>query len=1035
MRHEDDAHILCKRYLFVCTSPVLEDEITTGLNQLESPADHCLVYIRNIKDTPTHTINDLTMRFTDVNTRGKKPQIDETARGYLRQMKTNIRNRLADTSALRSYETTMKEYVLKEAEHGTKPYLEQFCEDIIHDVKDMVQKAQEHWWVNTGQHQKLYLEVTQHAKKCQQRAAMVMGRHEQLAAIQNYIRNPTGRPLILHGPFGMGKSALMAKTVRLNREWLGKDSVVVARFLGITSVSNSIKSILQSVISQLCAVYNLEVPVVDVMESTDKMSRAFANLLGQVSKFHGEKAPLTILLDGLDTILPAHRAYGLSWLPLSLPPHIRLMVSTDAYRYGILHRLRQRLPNEQDFVDVSALMEKTVEDIFVRTLQKRNRQVTSDQRELLMRLIKGHPRPIYTNIMTNEALTWGCYTNVPVSMLPEITEDAIWRLLVRTENKLGPVLLQHFFSFLTVVPHGLTEVELRDALSCSDEVMQEVVSEYDIPTEDSLRMPSFLMSQLLNEVKWFLSERDMDGKTIIVFHHAIYKQVCSRKYFANDNMFGPEAEGVNKICKALVEVFLQENGIKKIFYRQDGDQRGDNLNRHVMRQPLEPGNIRKLKLLPFLIAYSGNFHEIRESLKRHCLCNFKWLMCKLQSMPVDMTLLDFSLVEQRDNDLDLVRDFLMQNQSVLRQNPASLGSQLLGCIPRLGSSYRYAMELLDQTRSSLQESTSPMLVPLFPSFPSAHELCKAEMWGLAELMVIDRSMQLGVVRSKDSAIEIWDIRNAELVHQLGVRQDKVTSNIFCSDTYVLSLNQSDLCIWEIESGMSAYEFDLEDLLRAEMATYMVIAYTKHFEHVAIHASDDDFNQLVAIIDTRFKKTQILRDFVLADEFYQKSAVFTDGAEELIFINSTSKPIVNDFGEEETGEVVNLFVYSAINHKYKHKLECGHKKFHSLQLRDRVTVLLCWDDASFDMYDITQGINLADMPAPGHNLTLHQCCFNKERDLLFLASQSGQNSSCFSALWLWDVEDQQLTRLLLQEHNHTEQVSASADVCFNTLRPR
>jgi len=61
--------------------------------------------------------------------------------------------------------------------------------------------------------------------------------------------------------------------------------------------------------------------------------------------------PLIILLDGLDQLGTAHRAHSLAWLPTTLPPHVRLLLSTlqQPDKYDLLHTLKALLSPRYTF--------------------------------------------------------------------------------------------------------------------------------------------------------------------------------------------------------------------------------------------------------------------------------------------------------------------------------------------------------------------------------------------------------------------------------------------------------------------------------------------------------------------------------------------------------------------------------------------------------------------------------------------------------------------------------------------------------------
>jgi len=55
-----------------------------------------------------------------------------------------------------------------------------------------------------------------------------------------------------------------------------------------------------------------------------------------------------VLLDGVDRLSPEHGAYGMSWLPTKLPPHVKLVLSTSSeVQYHCYPVLRSLLADHQ----------------------------------------------------------------------------------------------------------------------------------------------------------------------------------------------------------------------------------------------------------------------------------------------------------------------------------------------------------------------------------------------------------------------------------------------------------------------------------------------------------------------------------------------------------------------------------------------------------------------------------------------------------------------------------------------------------------
>lgn len=65
--------------------------------------------------------------------------------------------------------------------------------------------------------------------------------------------------------------------------------------------------------------------------------------------------PLYIFLDAVDQLSPEDGALGMSWLPLDLPPHVKVVLSTSSeVQYHCLPVLQSMLSKDQDnLIEVS----------------------------------------------------------------------------------------------------------------------------------------------------------------------------------------------------------------------------------------------------------------------------------------------------------------------------------------------------------------------------------------------------------------------------------------------------------------------------------------------------------------------------------------------------------------------------------------------------------------------------------------------------------------------------------------------------------
>jgi hypothetical protein len=140
-----------------------------------------------------------------------------------------------------------------------------------------------------------------------------VGRGDVLDRIKSYLASDEQTPLVIHGPSGFGKTALMAEAWRT----LIDPDQTVARFIGATPGSADLRSLLHS----LCAQLGIESPP----EEMNELVTAFRKRLSGGSD--GGVQPAVLFLDALDQLNDTDSARMLSWLPRELAPGVKLVLS------------------------------------------------------------------------------------------------------------------------------------------------------------------------------------------------------------------------------------------------------------------------------------------------------------------------------------------------------------------------------------------------------------------------------------------------------------------------------------------------------------------------------------------------------------------------------------------------------------------------------------------------------------------------------------------------------------------------------------
>jgi hypothetical protein len=240
-------------------------------------------------------------------------------------------------------------------------------------------------------------EVLQHLHFAKSRCELFHGRQDTMTAVRGYLAGRSRRPLIVYGPSGCGKTSILAKTVGSLVTWAeqaaaaaagrkadqaaaadcnentgritGKKKIVtVVRFLGTTPKSSNVRDLLSSVCRQLHAIYNVDllqkrrlfvggkkkeedktkndkrnrlVPGLTRWQEPDKMSDLVADF-NRLLRCARRDRPLLLVLDSIDQLSPVYDAYRVTWLPIKLPLHVKLIVSTLVEGYDVFNNLRQR---------------------------------------------------------------------------------------------------------------------------------------------------------------------------------------------------------------------------------------------------------------------------------------------------------------------------------------------------------------------------------------------------------------------------------------------------------------------------------------------------------------------------------------------------------------------------------------------------------------------------------------------------------------------------------------------------------------------
>ncbi|CAH1780121.1 unnamed protein product, partial [Owenia fusiformis] len=195
------------------------------------------------------------------------------------------------------------------------------------------------------------------------------------------------------------------------------------------------------------------------------------------------------------------------------------------------------------------------EEIMATYYKKKSRTVTPEQKKLLLEMFSKQPSPLFLKLLLDESLKWTSYMGVASIQVVSTIRQAIDRLFLKIETKFGHVLVSRALGYITLGWNGLSEIELEDALSCSDEVLNSVYQYHNPPVEGSVRIPSLLWARIKHDISEYLTERQSFGKNTVFWYHRQFIEAAMDRY--------TQGAASQMLHKELGVIYKHENGLRK----------------------------------------------------------------------------------------------------------------------------------------------------------------------------------------------------------------------------------------------------------------------------------------------------------------------------------------------------------------------------------------------------------------------------------------------------------------------------------------
>jgi hypothetical protein len=163
-------------------------------------------------------------------------------------------------------------------------------------------------------------EVERHHDFMKGRLANVFGRRREIEVIARYASGDSQSPFLVTGTGSAGKSSLIAQVAdRLSRD---RHCQTIVRFIGITGASNQHALLMQGIATEILQRTGINLPFPRNMEP-----QQWQSWLHRLSRRPPGGRRIVIIIDALDQLSADDQRRFVEWLPLALPPHLRIIIS------------------------------------------------------------------------------------------------------------------------------------------------------------------------------------------------------------------------------------------------------------------------------------------------------------------------------------------------------------------------------------------------------------------------------------------------------------------------------------------------------------------------------------------------------------------------------------------------------------------------------------------------------------------------------------------------------------------------------------
>lgn len=311
----------------------------------------------------------------------------------------------------------------------------------------------------------LQIQKESHEMFLDSRSSCVLGRDKMLDEIEHYVvnGNKSMAPLLVVGFAGAGKSALIAKSAhkatmlaaekQIKMSDLKKPCKVFFHFVGATPRSTDLASFLQRLTKEI------KPDQLEVLSDLDSLINLSFNLLSNALT-----DPVVIFVDAVNQIDEDKQQYLNRWLPETLSPNVRVVIST--IESTISHQTIRAFKTSPVEIVCGPLGKTSRQAIVENILQTYNKRLDDEQMTVLLDKV-GSSNPLWLTLACEELRVYGKFETL-INKIESLPDDLISLeeiVFERFEGEAGGELMKACVCMLEVSRHGLLETELLALLA------------------------------------------------------------------------------------------------------------------------------------------------------------------------------------------------------------------------------------------------------------------------------------------------------------------------------------------------------------------------------------------------------------------------------------------------------------------------------------------------------------------------------------------------------------------------------------------